>query len=78
MNIPESQITVTRHPDPYERGMTCGLHIPAITVEHVPTGISATSRYARSMLKNKQVALEMVEYGLMAIGITQEDLDNPR
>lgn len=49
-------------------GQTCGATPTGVVVEHLPTGLKAFCDQHRSQLKNKQVAMAMVEYGLAELG----------
>lgn len=46
-------------------------HIP-IRVTHLPTGIFAQCEYERSQHKNKDIAMIMVEFGLVEMGWKDE------
>lgn len=75
MNIPAHQLRFTLECRTPPGGQTVGMENPGVMVEHIPSGLSAVCRYARSQLKNKQLATEMIEYGLMALGYKQEEID---
>lgn len=49
-------------------GQIVGMGFPGIRVTHVPTGIHAVCDSERSQLRNKRIALAMVEYGLAELG----------
>ncbi len=49
-------------------GQTVGMPSLEILVTHLPTGLTATCGCERSQMKNKNVALSMIEYGLAEIG----------
>ena len=75
MKIPAHQLrcTVIRpHPT---SGQQAGIIESEVLVQHLPSGLSASCKFARSQFKNKQTATEMIEYGLMALGWEQEQLD---
>jgi len=40
----------------------------AVRVTHVPTGLVAVCENERSQLKNKKIALSMIEWGLSELG----------
>ena len=73
MNPAHLKITVQdRYPSP--RGQ-CAVSTPrGVAVEHLPTGLKAFCDQERSQLKNKRVAMLMVEYGLAEIGWTEPDV----
>ena len=48
-------------------GQHAGCNVADVRVTHVPTGIMAQFGEHLSQHKNKQVAMEMVEWGLAAI-----------
>jgi len=55
-------------------GQTCGMPHPlAVTITHIPTGLMASCWSERSQLKNKNVALNMIEYGLSELGFIYPD-----
>lgn len=49
-------------------GQTVGIISTGVKVTHIPTGICAFCEVERSQMKNKNIALAMVEYGLAEIG----------
>jgi peptide chain release factor 2 len=53
-----------------------GQHVGSIpttvSMEHVPTGLKASCGCERSQMKNRQVCLAMIEYGLAEIGWIDE------
>jgi peptide chain release factor 2 len=51
-----------RRPD--KGGQTVGLLDCGIKVTHLPSGLVASCIMERSQLKNKRVAISMIEYGL--------------
>ncbi len=68
INHPDIEVTVkTISP---KGGQYVGLPPQPVTVKHLPTGISATCSYERSQFKNKMIAMSMVEYGLLELGIS--------
>ena len=44
-----------------------GINRNGVTVTHIPTGITATVT-TKSQHQNREVALEMIEWGLLAVG----------
>lgn len=53
-------------------GQQCGLIPQGVMITHLPTGISASCGTERSQMKNKTVAISMIEYGLAEIGWKDE------
>ena len=51
-------------------GQHTGTPAAAIRVTHIPTGIMAQCGEERSQHKNKQIALEMVEWALVKTNLT--------
>lgn len=64
----EEDLEVTQIPQGKVGGQQVGVPITEIMVRHKPTGIYAVSKYERSQHRNRQVAKDMVEYGLAVIG----------
>ena len=52
-------------------GQTTGLTWYVVEVEHLPTRLIARCGAERSQLKNKKVAMAMIEYGLAEMGWTE-------
>jgi protein subunit release factor A len=59
------KITVPRR-EPHG-GQQVGVTETGVEVTHLPTGLKAFCDYHRSQLKNKQVACDMIEFGLATI-----------
>jgi protein subunit release factor A len=74
MQIPDHQIRVTVERD-REDGMRAGLNVPGVLVEHIPSQLCAAARSERSALKNRQLAIDMIAWGLVCSGWTQADID---
>lgn len=70
MRIPDEDLKMELLRDPKYNygGQAVGSPNEPIMVTHKPTGISATCGAMRSQYKNRSVAIEMLEYGLMAAG----------
>lgn len=49
-------------------GQTVGIIPTGVRITHVPTGIYAFCEVEISQMKNKNIAMAMVEYGLAEIG----------
>ncbi len=49
-------------------GQQVGMPSPAVRVTHIPSGLSASCDAERSQMKNKNVCLAMLEWGLLEIG----------
>lgn len=68
--IPTEDLEIKSLPDPkYNYG---GQHVGSpnnpIQVTHIPSGITATVCTERSQHRNRKIALEMVEYGVLEAG----------
>ena len=71
MNPAYLKITV---PQPNSKGgQSCGSTPPGVTVEHIPTSLKAFCDQGRSQLKNKNIAIAMIEYGLAEINWKDPD-----
>lgn len=54
---------------PHEKGgQTVGMPSALVKVTHIPTGLIAQSDCERSQMRNKNVCLAMLEYGLAELG----------
>lgn len=71
MNLDNIEIRTVRRNDDFD-GQRCGIYVPAVIVEHKPTGLIALCGTERSLTKNRDIALAMLEYGLLEIGIKDE------
>lgn len=65
MNLAHLKITVRDLPT---GGQGVCVVPSGVTVEHLPTGLKAFCDQGRSQLKNKNIAMSMIEYGLAEIG----------
>ena len=63
----ESDLKIEPFPLISKGGQHVSVVRTAIKVTHVPTGLIAISECERSQLKNKNVAMGMIEYGLSLI-----------
>ena len=63
----ESDLKIEPFPLISKGGQHVSVVRTAIKVTHVPTGLIAISECERSQLKNKNVAMQMIEYGLELI-----------
>jgi protein subunit release factor A len=57
---------------PDEGGQRVGVPIYPVRVTHTPTGITAECGYHRSQHKNKETAMQMIEWGLVYSGHPME------
>lgn len=64
---PDDLVITTSFPK-CEGGQQVGTPSPMVSVKHTPSGIEAACGYERSMLKNRAVAVAMVERGLEVLG----------
>lgn len=51
-------------------GQHCGVTPSGVKVTHVPTGLSASCECERSQLRNKNVAISMLDWGLLELGLS--------
>ena len=63
----ESDLKIEPYPPASKGGQHVNIFSTAIKVTHVPTGLIAISECERSQLKNKNIAMQMIEYGLELI-----------
>ncbi len=56
---------IRKHPT---GGQTTAYTDSGVKVTHIETGLTASCSTERSQLRNRKVATEMVEYGLLATG----------
>lgn len=68
MSIPNDQLRVTVITKNHG-GQQAGPSELGVTVEHIPTGLSATCKSERSQLKNRNIAISMIEWGLAEMKI---------
>lgn len=64
----DEEFEVTDIQERHQGGQHVGVPYSIIKVLHKPTGIYAVCGTERSQMRSRKVAMEMVEYGLMAIG----------
>jgi len=73
--IHESQLIIsTPNARPFG-GQHVGVQLPAVTIEHTPSGNTITIKGARSNSGAKRVALEALEFALLSLNWHQSDLD---
>ena len=63
----ESDLKIESYPVVSPGGQHVSVVRSGVKVTHVPTGLIAISDCERSQLKNKNVAMGMIEYGLAII-----------
>lgn len=68
MNIPSSDLIIDVVPVQPKGGQQVGIVPSRVQVTHIPTGIVASCGTERSQMKNKLIALAMIEYGLAELG----------
>jgi len=76
MKIPDEDLKITSERKGSVGGQQVGCVKMDVTIEHIPTGIKATVGDQRSQLKNKMVALGMIEWGLIEIGYVYKEEQN--
>ena len=58
-------------------GQQCGLPNIGVKITHLPTGLTALCDYERSKMRNRDVCLAMLEWGLEDIGFTEGPAQAP-
>lgn len=71
----ELKIEVLRDPKYNYGGQHVGVPVSIIKVTHKPTEISVSVGYGRSQFINRNVAISMLEYGLLELGWKFTDPD---
>lgn len=66
--------TIDRTP---KGGQRCGMVTNGVKVTHVPTGLSATCESERSQMRNRNVAIAMIEWGLTELGVDESTNAKP-
>lgn len=71
MKIPDEDLSITAYPerDYSKGGQHVGVTSTGVKIVHIPTGITAIVETERSQHRNRQIALEMIEYGLIEAGL---------
>lgn len=67
MKLEHLKIEAGHNPN-YTGGQTVGMPTTLVKITHIPTGLVAQSDVMRSQMKNKNVCLAMIEYGLAELG----------
>jgi peptide chain release factor 2 len=67
MKISDLEISTSRKLDHVPGGQSCGLERLDVIIRHIPTGISARCGTERSQTKNRDIAMRMVEWGLVEV-----------
>lgn len=63
----ESELLIEPYPSVKPGGQHVGKVSAVVQVTHLPTGLTAISSHERSQNKNKNIALQMIKYGLTLI-----------
>lgn len=71
-NMNAKDLRIEIHSMENKGGQTVGEICQRVCVEHLPTGIRASCDYERSLVKNRTIALAMIEYGLAELGYVEE------
>lgn len=66
----EIHISLVKPPD--EGGQRVGSPNYPVRVVHLPTGVTAECGYERSQHKNKQIAMDMVQWALVNMNFSSE------
>lgn len=74
MKIPDEDLKVSAYPerDYSKGGQHVGVTDTGVKIEHIPTGTIAIVETERSQHRNRAIALSMIEYGLLEMGIKYE------
>lgn len=67
MKLEHLKIEAGHHPQ-NPGGQHVGMVTPLVKVTHLPTGLVAQSDCERSQMRNKNICLAMLEYGLAELG----------
>jgi protein subunit release factor A len=59
--------TIDRTP---KGGQHCGVIPRGVKATHLPTGLSASCECERSQMRNRNIALAMLEWGMAELGVT--------
>lgn len=70
--IPDSDLIIETVPTQSKGGQQVGIIPSRVQVTHKPTGLIASCGTERSQMKNRNIALAMIEYGLAEMGWFQE------
>jgi peptide chain release factor 2 len=60
----ESDLLIEPHPPARTGGQHVGIVSSAVQVTHIPTELTVVCSHERSQVRNKNFALQMIEYGL--------------
>jgi len=63
----EQEYIIEYYPPRNAGGQHVGIISKGIKITHIPSGLIAISECERSQLKNKNIAMGMIEYGLALI-----------
>lgn len=67
MTIPPEHLLIEAEKDNYSGGQTCGSYPRGVWVTHLPSGLKSFCNCERSQLKNKKIALEMIEWACLSL-----------
>ena len=65
--IPASELKIEAMNPTLKGGQHCGSIPVGVKVTHVPTGLTASSDIARSQLRNRNIAMGMIKWGLFEL-----------
>ncbi len=68
----DEDLKIKAYPERRSGGQTVGVMITGIRITHLPTGLVACCACERSQVKNRKVALSMLEWGLLEVGWKDE------
>ena len=68
MALPNEDLEVTGEIQRLPGGQQVGVTYTTVTVKHKPTGLIATCGTERSQVRNRNICVAMIEYGLAEAG----------
>lgn len=69
MIIPPEHLLIEVEKDNSHGGQTCGALPRGITITHLPTNLKAFCNCERSQMKNKKIAMLMIEYACAELNL---------
>ena len=65
-------LSIESVPQQKQGGQHVGVISTGVKITHIPTGLTATCSIERSQMRNRNVALAMIEYGLAELEFESE------
>lgn len=69
MNL--TDLKIETNPSPKRHGQSAGVIPVGVTVTHIPSGLTASCVSLRSQMKNRDVAMAMIEAGLIHLEVVR-------